>query len=1022
MRPTDLFIRRPVLAVVVSCAILILGAQSASELAVREFPELEKSVIYVRTIYPGASARTVQGFVTEPLQRRIASARGVEYMTSESHPGSSTIEVHVKLGANASDVLAEIISKANEARFELPRAIEDPVISTLTGGDAMMYMAFTSEQMERARIADYLVKNVQPELVTLEGVGKADVYSTPLAMRVWLNPTRMTAHGVTALDVRDAIRRGNYVSAPGATRGEYVRASVDAQTDIRAPEQFAGIVVRQRAGRRVLLGDVAEVEMAAENFGLTSFSSGRECVFIAISEAPGANPLEVAARVKALLPKLERELPADLSLSMDYDGSVKIEDALWEVLKTLLEAAAIVVLVIYLFLGSARVVCIPMVTIPLSLVGVLFLIYALGFSLNLLTLLAMVIAIGLVVDDAIVVVENVHRHIEEGKPPMRAALAGARQVALPVVAMTLTLAAVYAPIGFLGGLTGVLFSEFALTLAGAVLVSGLVALTLSPMMCSRILRERGRQGRLADWLDARFAALRAGYRGALRRCLDNRGAVLAFALAILASLPALFLFVQSELSPEEDTGDLFVVGTPPAHGNLEYTNYFYRQMVDAWRRFPEISHGWQVNEEGSAFGGLAFHPWDERERSQQEVQLELQRHFDRISGLEIFSFAIPTLPGSDAGLPVSFVIASTADYREVDEVAERVLAAARESGLFAFVNKDLRFARPELTVAIDRDRAARLGVSMEDIGDTLQIMLGEAEVNRFNLEGRSYKVIPQAGRGFRLSKEWLERYHARGESGALLPMSTLIRLEQKVEPNVLRQYQQLNSATIQALMMPPNTVGTGLAFLERKMRELAPPDFRAGHTGQSRRHVQESGGFPLLFFASLALIYLVLAALFNGFRNPFVVLVGVPLSVFGAVVPISLGATTFNIYTQVGLLTLVGLISKHGILIVDFANHLVGEGREPRQAVLEAAALRLRPILMTTFATVLGVLPLVLAEGAGANSRFAIGMTITAGMLVGTLFTLFVLPAFYPPFRRPRLPAPAAGEPPAWPRRAGAAR
>ncbi len=1008
MKFTDLFVQRPVLAIVVSSLLLVLGAQSASNLTIREFPALEKSVIYVTTVYPGASARTVKGFVTEPLQRRLASARGIEYMSSESNPGISSIEIYVELGQNSSDVLGEVIAKANEARTDLPRDIEDPVVTTATGGDAMMYLAFLSEQMSRAQITDYLIRNIQPELSTLDGVGRARIFNSPMAMRVWLNPTKMAAYGVTAIDISQAIRRENYISAPGMTRGALVRASVDAETDMQSPEDFARVVVRQEGQQRVLLGDVAELELAEESYEVASFSSGRESVFVAINEAPGANPLEVAANVKAVLPRLQQEFPADLKIFMDFDGSVKIKTALLEVAQTLLEAGLIVVLVIYLFLGSVRVVLIPLVTIPLSLIGVLFLIYAMGFSINLLTLLAMVIAIGLVVDDAIVVVENVHRHIEEGKTPMQAALVGARQVALPVIAMTLTLAAVYAPIGFLGGLTGVLFSEFALTLAGAVIVSGVVALTMSPMMCSRVLTDHDHQGKIADWLDQHFESLRLLYQRGLGFSLENRGAVIFFAVVILASLPVLFSFTQSELAPEEDDGDLFVVANPPDYSNLEYTNMFLDEMVATWKKSPEISHAWQVNRTNSVFGGLSFVPWEERERTQQEVHLELQERFARISGLEIFSFANPALPGSDSGLPVSFVVASTADYAVVNSVAEEVLAAARESGLFIFVTKDLRFSRPEINVSIDRDRAARLGLSMQDIGDTLQVMLGEGETNRFTMEGRSYKVILQAERGFRLTKEWLERYYLRSKSGQLIPLSTVISLGQKVEPNTLRQYQQLNSATIQGMMMPPNTLGTGLKFLEEKLEELSPPGFRAGYSGQSRRYIQESGSFLLLFAASLLLIYLVLAAQFNSFRDPFVVLISVPLSIFGAVVPIAVGMTTFNIYTQVGLLTLIGLISKHGILIVDFANQLVRQGCNRQQAVLEAAGLRLRPILMTTFATVLGVLPLILASGAGANSRFAIGLMIAAGMLVGTLFTLFVLPVFYLPLGKEKPASPLA--------------
>ena len=992
---TDLFIQRPVLSLVLAAFVLLIGLQAARHLTIRQFPEVEKSVIHVRAVYPGASARTVQGFVTTPLQRKIASAKGVEYLTSRSDTGVSSIEVKVRLGENSTEVLTEVITKVNEARFELPREVEDPVVSNTTGGDAMMYLAMLSEQMSIQQIADYGLRYVQPVLSTVEGVGEVRMLSSGFfAMRVWLNPARMAAFGVTAQDINDAIRRDNYLSAAGTTRGELVQASVYAATDMQGPQQFAEIVVRQDGDQRVLLGDVAEVELASSDYDSAAYSSGRETVFISVTEAPGANPLEVARRIKKAVADLEQTLPADLRIFLDSDGSIYIQEALWEVAATLLEATVIVILVILLFLGSLRVVAIPLIAIPLSLVGVLVLIWVLGFSINLLTLLAMVIAIGLVVDDAIVVVENVQRHIEDGLVPREAALLGARQVALPVIAMTLTLVAVYLPIAFVGGLTGVLFSEFALTLAGAVLVSGLIALTLSPMMSAYLLSARADRNPVASWLEMRFRQLHDTYVALLNYWLRNLGAVLLFAVLILLSLPLLFQLANRELAPTEDSGGIFAIATPPDYGNLDYTTFFLDQMVAAWKTIPEVSHSWQVNSPNSVFGGLELVPWSKRERSLEEIRTELQAKYDRISGLEIVTFAPNPMPGAGGGLPVAFVISSNDDYQELNRVAEEVLARARKSGLFAFVIKDLRYARPEVSVAVDRELAARLGVSMQDIGETLQVMLGEAETNRFSMEGRAYKVIPQAGRGFRLTKEWLERYYVRTSQGDLIPLSTLIDLRLQVEPNTLNQYQQLNSVTIQGLMRPPATLGTGLDFLESALRETAP-SYRIGHEGESLRYIQENQGFLLLFGSSMLFIYLVLAAQFNSFRDPLVVLISVPLSIFGALIPLALGTVTLNIYTQVGLLTLIGLISKHGILIVDFANQLVLEGKSRFQAVVEAASLRLRPILMTTFATVLGVVPLLIAEGAGANSRFAIGLMIAAGMTVGTLFTLFVLPAFY---------------------------
>ena len=996
MKFTDIFIQRPVLAIVIAAVMLLVGIQAGTQLSLREYPEVEKSQIFVQAIYPGASARTVQGFVTTPLQRRIAAAKGVDYVTSESNPGLAQINVYVRLGENSTDVLTEVITKINEARFELPREVEDPVVSNRTGGDGMMYLALLSDQMSVQQTTDYAIRTIQPVLSTVEGVGEARMLSSgAFAVRIWLNPAKMAAYGVTAKDVNDAVRRENYISAAGTTRGELVRASVDAETDVQDPEKFAEIVVRQEGDKRVRLGDVAEVELASDTYESAAYSSGKETVFIAITEAPGANPLEVAARVKSKVKEIEAQLPADMTIFMDSDLSISISEGLEEVGKTLIEASIIVVLVILLFLGSMRVVAIPIVAIPLSLITVLFLVWLMGFSINLLTLLAMVIAIGLVVDDAIVVVENVHRHIEEGKQPREAALIGAREVALPVIAMTLTLVAVYLPIGFLGGLTGVLFSEFALTLAGAVVISGFIALVLSPMMCAYLLVDHDHQGKIANWLDQKFDLLHHQYERVLGMCLNNRGAVMLFALMIFCSLPIFYQLAQKELAPDEDSGSIFAMATPPDYSSLEYTTYFLDQMVDAWRTVPEVSHSWQVNDPTRVFGGLVLVPWSERERSLEEIRQEIQAKYDKISGLEIFTFAAGGLPGADSGLPLQFVISSNADYKELDRVSEEVLQKARQSGIFAFVTKDLRYSRPEITVSIDRELAARLGISMEDIGQTLQIMLGEAETNRFSMEGRSYKVIPQADRGFRLTKEWLERYYVRTTGESLVPLSTVVTLGQKVEPNSLKQFQQLNSATIQGFVLPPNTLGDSLEFLEQALYEVAPTGFRVGYQGASRRFIQESQGFLLLFATSLIFIYLVLAAQFNSFRDPLIVLISVPLSVFGAIVPLALGLATLNIYTQVGLLTLIGLISKHGILIVDFANRLVLEGYDRKAAVLKAAALRLRPILMTTVATVLGVLPLVLAFGAGANSRFAIGLMIAAGMSVGTLFTLFVLPTFY---------------------------
>jgi multidrug efflux pump len=1003
MNFTDLFIKRPVLALVVSALILLLGLQATRLLPVSEYPMVEESVITVTAVYPGASAKTVQGFVTTPLQQRIAGAQGVDYITSDSAPGVSTITVHVRLGFDANAALTQVIAKVNEAKGDIPQAVLAPVVSTGSPGDALMYIGFYSNELSIEQVTDYLMRVVQPELATIEGVGTADLGGAKyFAMRVWLDPARMAEFGVTAEEVRDAISRNNYISAAGDTQGELVMASVNAETDLRNPEQFGEMVVRHQGDERVRLQDVAELELSSEDNEVFVTSSGREAVFVDVQTAPGANPLEVAKRIHDRMPAIVAKLPGDMTGFVDFDAAVFIQEAIKEVVQTLLEAALIVVLVIFLFLGSIRVVVIPLVAIPLSLIGVLFLMYIAGFSINLLTLLALVLAIGLVVDDAIVVVENVHRFIEEGDTPFDAALKGAREVALPVIAMTLTLAAVYAPIGFLGGLTGTLFSEFAFTLAGAVVVSGVIALTLSPMMCAHMLTDHGHQGKLANWMDQRFEQLRCHYHRLLSVTLDNRGPVALFCTCIIASLAVLFGLMRSELAPEEDQGVIFLVADKPQATNLEYYNRFTAPYEDIFNSIAGYGRSFLFNTPSSSFGGVVLKPWDERESNQQEIQKQLQGQLSSIAGTNVYTFSPASLPGSGSGLPVQFVIAGTGNYEAVYGVAEEVVQAARRSGLFAFVDNGLKFNRPEITVSIDRAKASRLGISMKSIGDTLSVMLGEGELNRFSMDGRSYKVIPQAGRNFRLSKEWLERYYLRTETGELIPMSTVIELGRNIEPNKLKQYQQLNSATIQGMLAPGISLGEALSFLTEKTNTIAPPGFRVGYEGESRQFIQEGSSLMSLFGVSVLAIFLVLAAQFNSLRDPVVILLSVPMSVFGASIPLVLGMATLNIYTQVGLLTLIGLITKHGILIVEFANERLRQGLEAREAVLEAASLRLRPVLMTTAATVLGVVPLLIAVGAGANSRFSIGLVIAWGMIVGTVFTLFVVPVFYLVMHHPK--------------------
>ncbi len=1000
MHFTDLFIRRPVLATVVSLLIVLLGLNALNNLQIRQYPELEDAVIRVSTAYPGANAELIQGFITTPLQQSVAGAEGIDYIKSSSQQNSSSIEAHIKLGYDANAALTEIMAKVAEVKNQLPSEANDPVISKESGkGTALLYMSFYSEIMGNEQITDYLTRAVQPKLATLEGVAEAEILGKKtFAMRIWLDPVRMAAFGVTTTEVNQALLANNYQSAAGQVKGTYTVTSVNARTDLHDAEAFANLVVQSRGDTLIRLRDVASVELAAETYDSYVTFNGIPSVYIGINATPSANPLEVIEKVRAVMPEIKRQLPGPLQADIVYDATEYIEASIDEVITTLGEATLIVVIVVFLFLGSLRSVIVPVIAIPLSLVGVLFLMLQLGYSINLLTLLAMVLAIGLVVDDAIVVVENIHRHIEEGKSPLAAALEGAREIAIPVVSMTLTLAAVYAPIGFMGGLTGALFSEFAFTLAGAVLISGIVALTLSPMMCSKLLRHT-EPGGLADWLDRQFDRLHLRYRALLDASLNYRPVTLLFTAAILLAIPGLFLLTQQELEPKEDQSIIFISASSPQYANLDYMNRNTEALNDIYREFPEFLRGFQINGAGtvqSAFGGMQLKPWDQRERSQLELTPIVQQRINSIPGLQIFAFDMPSLPGAGGGLPVEFILSTTLDYQTLFQVTEDLAQAARQSGMFAMVKNELQFNNPEVVLEIDRNKAAQLGVSMSDIGQTLATMLGENDLNRFSINGRSYKVIPQTDRKYRASKEWLKRYYVRSSTGELVPLAAVTRISRETRPNSLTQFQQLNSAKLVAVPMVP--LGTALDFLNAKAREIAPKGFSIDYEGQSRQLIEEGSALVFTFLISLIVIYLVLAAQFESFRDPWIILISVPLSIFGALVPLTLGVggANLNIYTQVGLVTLIGLISKHGILIVEFANQLQAErGLGICEAVLESASIRLRPVLMTTAATVLGVVPLVLASGAGAVSRYNIGLVISTGMTVGTLFTLFVVPMLY---------------------------
>ncbi|XEG71591.1 multidrug efflux RND transporter permease subunit [Pseudomonas sp. abacavir_1] len=996
---TDPFIRRPVLATVVSLLIVLLGMQAFSRLVIREYPQMENALITVTTFYAGANAETIQGYITQPLQQSLASAEGIDYMTSVSRQNYSVISIYAHIGANTDRLVTELLSKIGEVKTQLPPDAEDPVLDKeAADASALMYISFYSEHMDNPQITDYLSRVIQPKLATLPGIAEAEILGNQVfAMRLWLDPVKMAAYGITASDIDDAVRKYNFLSAAGEVKGELVVTSVNAATDLKSPQAFAAIPLKTLGDRRVLMSDVARVELGAASYDSVSSFNGIPSVYIGIKGTPSANPLDVIKEVRAKMPELEEQLPPDLKVSIAYDATRFIQASIDEVVKTLGEAILIVIVVVFLFLGAFRSVLIPVVTIPLSMIGVLFFMQLMGYSINLLTLLAMVLAIGLVVDDAIVVVENIHRHIEDGKSPFQGAIEGAREIAVPVVTMTITLAAVYAPIGFLSGLTGALFKEFAFTLAGAVIISGVVALTLSPMMCSRLLRHDENPSGLSHRLDLLFEGLKRRYQRSLHATLDNRPVVLVFGALVLAIIPLLLVFTHKELAPEEDQGIVFLMANAPQTANLDYLNKYTGEFERIFRTFPEYYSAFQINGYNgvqSGIGGMLLKPWDERERSQMELLHAVQAELDKIPGLQIFGFNLPSLPGTGEGLPFQFVINTASDYESLLQVAERVKKRAEESGKFAFLDLDLAFDKPELVVDIDRAKAAQMGVSMQDLGITLASLLGEGEINRFTIDGRSYKVIAQVERRFRENPEWLGSYYVKNGRGELLPLSTVVTLHERARPRQLNQFQQLNSAIISGV--PLVSMGDAIDSVKQIAEQESPRGFAFDYAGASRQFVQEGNALLLTFGLALAVIFLVLAAQFESFRDPLVIMVTVPLSICGALVPLFLGLSSLNIYTQVGLVTLIGLISKHGILIVEFANQLRHErGLGVREAVEEAAAIRLRPVLMTTAAMVLGVIPLLLATGAGAVSRFDIGVVIATGMTVGTLFTLFVLPCVY---------------------------
>jgi multidrug efflux pump len=1015
MRFTDLFVKRPVLAIVVNLIILIAGLQSIRALSVRQFPRSDIAVIKVTTAYIGASADLVRGFITTPLERVIASADGIDYIESSSAQSLSTITVHLTLNYDTNAALTQIQSKVAQVRNDLPPEAEAPEIELETADNqfAAMYLGFSSPDLDQTQITDYLLRVVQPKLSAVSGVQRADILGDrTFAMRIWLKPDRMAAHGISPSMLRQALDRNNYLSALGRTKGSMVSVNLVANTDLRTPEEFRQLVVKEEGGVIVRLGEIADVVLGAENYDQDVRFNGEAATFMGIWVLPTANSLDVIGRVRAVIPEIEAQLPTGMKVGIPYDSTEYIHDAINEVLTTLTETLLIVIVVIFLFLGSARSVIIPVIAIPISLVGSVFLMLAAGFTINLLTLLAIVLSVGLVVDDAIVMVENVARHVHEGKPPVRAAMDAARELIGPIIAITITLAAVYAPIGIQGGLTGSLFREFAFTLAGAILVSGVVALTLSPMLGSRLLRRGDTERGFAGWIDRRFESVRRLYTRSLTSTLNYRPVTLVLWVLVSVLMVPFYMFSMRELAPSEDQGVVFSIIQTAPNATIDQTRLFGTQIHDVYRSFPEAVSIFQLMFPNGGFGGMVTKPWSERDKTADQLLMESTGPLSQIPGIRVFPLVPPSLPGG-GDFPVDFVITSSAEPRQLGEIAGQLVQKANTSGLFIFADADLKFDQPQAEVVFDRDKLRSQGVDLSQAGLDLATLLGGDYVNRFSIQGRSYKVIPQVARADRLTPDQLTELHITGANGELVPLSTFATLKTTAEPRELKKFQQLNAVRIQGVIPPPVPLDTALTYLEDEARAILPQGFTIDYAGQSRQLRSESGRFLGMFLLSAILIYLVLAAQFESFRDPFIILAGsVPLAISGALLFSFLGFTSLNIYSQIGLITLVGLVAKNGILIVQFANQLQETGLDKLAAVIGAAGTRLRPILMTSAATVAGHFPLVLATGPGAGARNSIGIMLVSGMVIGTAFTLFVVPSIYMLVARSHAPVKVAATKP----------
>ncbi|MGR5520388.1 efflux RND transporter permease subunit [Vibrio sp. PNB22_4_2] len=1005
MNFTDIFIHRPVMAASLSVLLLLLGLNALKDLQVRQYPEMTNTVITVTTPYPGADAELIEGFITQPLEQALSQVDNLDFMTSTSQLGSSTITLNMMLNTSPEEALSSVLSQINSVSNQLPREAYNPSVTSSTGSTtSIMYISFYSSELNSSQIVDYLERVVNPQISTVNGVSNIQMMGgTPFALRIWPDPEKLGQFNLTTSDLVNVLQQNNYQSAVGQFNSYLTILNGTIDTQVDTVDGLKSLVIESSDGQVVQLQDVADVTLGKSSDGTRALANGKEAVIIGINATPTANPLDVAQGVRTQFKSIEKNLPNTIQSTLIYDSTLAITDSINEVMKTIVEAALIVVVVILLFLGSFRAVIIPIVTIPLSLIGVIAVMQAFGFTLNLMTLLAMVLAIGLVVDDAIVVVENVERHIKMGANPFQAALVATREIAVPVISMTITLAAVYAPIALMGGVTGSLFKEFALTLAGAVVISGFIALTLSPMMCSKMLKAHAQPSKFESMVERVLGKITVTYQRVLLTVLERKAAVVLFALLVLVSLPIIFSFIPSQLAPDEDQGVAVIIGSTPSTSNNDYIQANMQLVNDAVTKQPQVEASLALIGVPTSSQGLAIAPlipWSERNLSQKEISANINKEIKKIPGMKATTYQMPSLPGASGGLPIQFVITSPASFETLYAIGNKLLDKAKKSPLFVYTDVNLKYDSGLVRLNVDREAAGAYGVTMQEIGATLGTMMGGGYINRVNIDGRSYEVIPQVERSFRDNPSLIEEFYVTAQNGRAVPLSSLVSYTVEGQAKSLPHFNQMNSISIEAVPAPNVAMGDAIAFFEQLATTDLPTGYNYNFMGESRQFVEEGSSLYLTFALALAIIFLVLASQFESVRDPLVIMITVPLAISGALIALGWthisGETSLNIYSQVGLITLVGLITKHGILMCEVAREeQMFKGASKHDAILEAATIRLRPILMTTSAMIAGLIPLLFATGAGAASRYNIGLVIVAGLAVGTLFTLFVLPVMY---------------------------